>query len=105
MNMKDVKFGLGRKSEGIAEDIRGAALSHVVRTHPATPVARAHHHAREGAPTDVILSLVEETHADLIAIAPTGQHRLASWLLGSVTDRVVRTSPVPVLVLRDGTSA
>lgn len=56
--------------------------------------------AREGAAAPTIVGLCEEQHADLVAMASTGRGFLSSFLLGGVTDRVVRTSHVPVLVLR-----
>jgi nucleotide-binding universal stress UspA family protein len=55
---------------------------------------------REGAAPAVIVEVCEEKKADLVAIASTGRGLVSSLLLGGVTDRVVRTSHVPVLVLR-----
>jgi nucleotide-binding universal stress UspA family protein len=57
-----------------------------------------HVHLLDGMPAHVILELVEETKADLVAMASTGRGLVSSLLLGGVTDRIVRTSEVPVLV-------
>jgi nucleotide-binding universal stress UspA family protein len=39
-------------------------------------------------------------HADLIIVATHGRTGVTSWLVGSVAEKVVRTCPRPVLVLR-----
>jgi nucleotide-binding universal stress UspA family protein len=55
---------------------------------------------REGAVADVILKTSEEIDADVIAMSTHGRTGPARWLLGSVADRVVRSSKVPVLLIR-----
>lgn len=57
-------------------------------------------HAREGSPAAAIVALGEERAADLVVIAATGRGLLSSLLLGGVTERLARTSPIPVLVVR-----
>jgi nucleotide-binding universal stress UspA family protein len=47
-----------------------------------------------------ILETAKSVGADLIAMASTGRGALGRLTLGSVADRVVRTSDVPVLVVR-----
>jgi nucleotide-binding universal stress UspA family protein len=55
---------------------------------------------REGAVADVILRTAEEINADVIAMSTHGRTGPARWLLGSVADRVVRSSKIPVLLIR-----
>ena len=55
---------------------------------------------REGAVAQVILDTAEEIQADVIAMSTHGRTGAARWLLGSVADRVVRNSKVPVLLIR-----
>lgn len=55
---------------------------------------------REGAVADMILRTAEECQADVIAMSTHGRTGPARWLLGSVADRVVRNSKVPVLLIR-----
>lgn len=55
---------------------------------------------REGAVADVILRTAEEIGADVIAMSTHGRTGPARWLLGSVADRVVRNSRIPVLLIR-----
>ena len=47
-----------------------------------------------------ILDVAAECHADVIAIATRGRHPLSRWVIGSVADRIVRGTEVPVLVFR-----
>ncbi|HUU32663.1 MAG TPA: universal stress protein [Vicinamibacterales bacterium] len=52
----------------------------------------------EGRPAEVILAAAEQ--ADLLVLGTHGRHGPARWWLGSVAERVVRGSHVPVLVTR-----
>jgi nucleotide-binding universal stress UspA family protein len=49
---------------------------------------------------DVILQEAREWAADLIVMATHGRRGMAHMILGSVTEGVIRASPVPVLVVR-----
>lgn len=54
-----------------------------------------------GTPHDQILGYAEENEIDLIVICTRGQSGfLSRWLMGSVSDRIVRGARVPVLVVR-----
>jgi nucleotide-binding universal stress UspA family protein len=53
-----------------------------------------------GHPPSVIEDLVEEDLDSLVAMTSNVRSGLGRWVLGSVTDRVVRHSPAPVLVIR-----
>jgi nucleotide-binding universal stress UspA family protein/YHS domain-containing protein len=56
-----------------------------------------------GRPEQEIVRCADQHGADLIAMSTHGRSMLARMLVGSVTDRVIRTSPVPVLVLHSPT--
>lgn len=90
-----------RRGTAIAEDVEGAALANVRETHPSGAGVDTRYHAHESATVPLILRVVDQVHADLVALAPTGRSQLASLLVGGVTDRIVRSSPVPVLLLRE----
>lgn len=51
-----------------------------------------------------ILAATERLHVDLIVIGTHGRHGVSRVLLGSVAEKVVRMSPVPVLTVRGGAS-
>jgi len=55
----------------------------------------------EEGPVDLtILEQARQEQADLIVMATHGRSGVARWLLGSVTERVLRQAPCPVLTLR-----
>jgi nucleotide-binding universal stress UspA family protein len=49
---------------------------------------------------EAILDYAESQQADLITIATHGRSGVSRWVFGSVTQKVVQTCPVPVLVIR-----
>jgi len=51
-----------------------------------------------------IRSYIEDHDVDLVAVGTHGRTGLERYLLGSVTERLVRTSPVPVLTVRSTAS-
>lgn len=53
-----------------------------------------------GVPFHSITQYCKEEGIDLVVIATHGRTGLAHFLLGSVAERVVRTSPCPVLTIR-----
>jgi hypothetical protein len=48
-----------------------------------------------------IVDAVRESGSDLIVIGTHGRRGLQHWLIGSVCERLLRTSPVPVLAVRE----
>lgn len=56
----------------------------------------------EGDPASVIVDAAESENIDLIVMTTHGRTGLRRWLMGSVTDKVLRHAPCPVLaVLND----
>jgi nucleotide-binding universal stress UspA family protein len=55
---------------------------------------------RQGPAADIIVQTAEHEGTELIVMPSHGRKGLNRWLLGSVTERVVRLAPCPVLVLR-----
>lgn len=53
----------------------------------------------QGVAWDKLLAAVEETKADLVVVGTHGRTGIRRALLGSVAERVVRLSPVPVLTV------
>jgi len=53
-----------------------------------------------GIPQDEIINLVEKTAADVVVMGTHGRSGIDRYLIGSVTERVVRRSPVPVLTVQ-----
>lgn len=57
-------------------------------------------HLRQGHAGSQIISLAEELGADLIVLGSYGKSGVDRLLLGSVTDYVVRNSPITTMVVR-----
>ncbi len=55
---------------------------------------------RVGSVADVILGVAEELQVDIIAMSTHGRTGPARWLLGSIAERVVHSSKIPVLLIR-----
>ncbi len=56
----------------------------------------------EGHPSTEIITFAENNDIDLIVMGTLGKTGLNRFLLGSVAEKVVRNSKVPVLVVRSG---
>lgn len=54
-----------------------------------------------GDPASIILDTADEKECDLIVMTTHGYRGLTRWMLGSVTERVLRNASCPVLVLRE----
>ena len=55
---------------------------------------------RVGSVAETILGVAEELQVDVIAMSTHGRTGPARWLLGSIAERVVHNSKVPVLLIR-----
>jgi len=53
----------------------------------------------EGSPAEAILKTVEKEDVDLVVMGTSGKHGLDRFLLGSVTEKVVRSAKCPVLAV------
>jgi nucleotide-binding universal stress UspA family protein len=87
-----------------AERLRTAAEAHL-RDHAATLTRHGVDTSSIVAlnePAELILKAVESTGSDMIAMTTHGRSGVKRWLLGSVAEKVMRASPVPVLLLRVG---
>lgn len=77
----------GRRLDGVVDGLRD-------RVPGAVPLLRV------GAPWEEILAAAAEVGADLVVVGTHGRRGIAHAVLGSVAERVVRLSPVPVLTVR-----
>ncbi len=55
----------------------------------------------EGLPDEAILEQARAVEAQYVVIGPEGDRKHAGWNLGSVAIRVVKSAPIPVLVVRE----
>ena len=54
----------------------------------------------EGNPANMLADYATNNAVDLIVLASHGRTGVSRWLIGSVAERVVRTSCVPVMIVR-----
>ncbi len=55
---------------------------------------------RQGDAATGILAVAEQQSVDLIALATHGRSGMSRWVLGSVAEKILRTSTLPMLVVR-----
>jgi nucleotide-binding universal stress UspA family protein len=77
-----------------------AALDRMVRENDLGRL-KVHCEVREGTPFYEIIQFARDSAIDLIVMGTHGHSGLVHVLLGSVTERVVRKAPCPVLTVRD----
>lgn len=92
----DVRAGLSEADEEAAEE----AVADVVAAAEARGVD-AVRHVERGSPHEAILDTVEATEADAVVMGKTGKRGVDRILLGSVAEKTIRTSPVPVVGVRE----
>ncbi|MBX3157707.1 MAG: universal stress protein [Deltaproteobacteria bacterium] len=100
--------GFAHASYGDAEAVQRSIIENVTVAFAGRPTAadvQFFVHARIGKAADQILALASEVGADLIFIGSHGTTGVERWLLGSVSERVVREARCPVMVVRAKTYA
>ncbi len=55
---------------------------------------------RQGHPAEEIIGYAEENDVDLVVMGTHGRRGINRMLLGSVTEEVVRCSPIPIMTVR-----
>ena len=78
-----------------------AALDDLVAAAGKYGIDRVERHVERGDPVEAIRGRVSADGADAVVMGATGAHGDDRFLLGSVTERTVRTAPVPVFTIRD----
>jgi nucleotide-binding universal stress UspA family protein len=77
-----------------AEQVQRVRLS--FRDSKATVVSET----RSGNPAQEILKYAKENEVGLIAMSSHGRSSIEKWVLGSITDKVLQSSRIPVLLVR-----
>jgi len=83
------------------QDVRRHAEEHMKDWLSTSKEPTVRHEFREGKPFVEITSYARDHAIDLIVMGTHGRGGMSHLLLGSVTENVVRTSPCPVLTVRD----
>ncbi|GAB6863113.1 universal stress protein [Haloplanus litoreus] len=88
--IEDLRETLRTEGEAILDDLTARATDRGIELTDAIV---------EGVPENVILEYADEHGIDLLVMGTHGRHGIERYLVGSVTERVVRRSSVPVLVV------
>lgn len=94
---------LGRHPELVTaheETLERDLASEVARTIP--DVETVTRRVLRGVPYEAIVDEARAVRADVVVVGSTGRSGAVHFLLGSVSERVTRVSPVPVLIVRGG---
>ena len=83
-----------------ALEYRGHEITDAVAEHLSENGVETVTAVKEGEPYQVITEYAEENDVDLITMGTHGRRGLRRRLIGSVTEKVVRISEVPVLTVR-----
>jgi nucleotide-binding universal stress UspA family protein len=94
----DGYFMLGAEATGRLVEGLEKSLIELKSVH-AAPEVKLKTYLREGAPDAEVHRLVEELGAGLIVMGTHGRRGIAHALLGSIAEKIVRTSKVPVMVV------
>lgn len=86
------------------EDARAHALAYLeeVRHRVSGRGVEVHVAAEAGTPDEVISTYAREHGVDLIVMASHGRTGLRRWALGSVAERVLKATTLPVMLVRAG---
>ena len=60
---------------------------------------------RQGNPAETIVKVAMEERCDLIVMTTRGGSKVKRWVIGGVTEQVMRLSPIPVLPIQSRTQA
>ncbi|WP_435552594.1 universal stress protein [Natrinema sp. CGMCC1.2065] len=93
-------FDAGGVSPAFVERLEDEAAAAVERIETMTDTDRVRSAVLNGSPAATILEYVGEHDIDLIAMGTHGRTGVNRYLTGSVTERVVRQSDVPVMTAR-----
>ncbi|AGB32378.1 universal stress protein UspA-like protein [Natrinema pellirubrum DSM 15624] len=93
-------FDAGGVSPAFVERLEDEAAAAIERIETMTDTDRVRSAVLKGSPAATILEYADENDVDLIAMGTHGRTGVNRYLTGSVTERVVRQSDVPVMTAR-----
>lgn len=91
-----------RKFDTLLDDIRSATEAYLERISKTFPEIAITHSVRIGKPADIIIDKANQEKGTLIMMATHGRSGLSRWLLGSVAEKVLRSTTNPLLLVRAG---
>ena len=92
------------RNERLMSDTPDELRNHAIGVAQAARLAPLHRamgfHVRLGDPAEAILQLAADVDAEMIVVGSHGKSGLKRAMLGSVSEKLIRTAPLPVLVTR-----
>jgi len=102
VHVVDTRIGIEGGAGTLLDELEAAgrdAIDRGVETATAADVSTVEGAVANGIPFRAILDYTEENDIDLVVMGTHGRTGLDRYLLGSVTEKVVRMSDVPVLTV------
>jgi nucleotide-binding universal stress UspA family protein len=96
-------FFLDEVASGAEAQLRALLEEQLARVRPR--LAKVEGVVRQGVPSHAILDVARARGADLIVLSTHGRRGLPRVFLGSVAEKLARTSPVPVLTIGSSAAA
>lgn len=93
------EYSMGEFASGVRDDVK-VYLDRVVDDLHRQGVSDVTSSAPDGNPAESLLREAEESPNSMIVMTTHGRTGIGRWVMGSVTDRVVRHASCPVMVLR-----
>ena len=97
----EIGFDVPRYEQRLLNTAKDTLNNTVVEKVPKTVEVETH--VELGVPADVIIDFAEQKNVSLIVMATHGRTGISHLVLGSVTEKTVRKSSVPVLTIPVGT--
>lgn len=86
----------------LADENRRAAEAYLEKVGKTFPRTSVKYSVETGKPEEVIIDKAGQHKGTFIAMATHGRSGMSRWLLGSVTEKVLRASTCPILIVRAG---
>lgn len=97
-------FKLQLKAEGLGEfRERGLELTDRIAELAEESGVACEQAVEQGVPHEAIVDYVEDNDLDAIVMGTRGRGNIESFLVGNVTEKVMRTADVPVMTVRTST--
>ena len=84
-----------------ARDDRKQRIHEMIKQYSIPEIVQVNILIKEGNPFNEILSTIKEEKIDLVIIGNKGRSNIVGTLLGSIAEKVLRHSPIPVISVRD----
>ena len=83
-----------------ARDDRKQRIHEMIKQYSIPEIVQVNILIKEGNPFNEILSTIKEEKIDLVIIGNKGRSNIVGTLLGSIAEKVLRHSPIPVISVR-----